>query len=405
MPSYRYITRDATGGVAAGTLVASGIDSLTSELRSRGLLLIEVEELAGRRRGDITWNPRTWFKPGPLDVSMGCLQLSTMLRGGLSLLSSLRTVADQSSKPRMGAVWNRVAGQIERGSSFAEALSLESNVFPNHVVQLVKMGESTGNLDSALGRASEHIERRRQLGITVLNALAYPLIVTLLAVGVAGFLVVFVIPRISKYLSGAGRNLPEITRQLMDVSSFLQRWSVQFAVLGMAAMLAVIFIRRWAPGRLWMDRVLLRVPLVGGVLRLAATATFARGLGILLESGVTLIESLGTVEELLENRSLRRRVALARESVLRGGRLASPLDEPGFFMPMLPRMVAVGENAGTLVQTLDEVAKFHENQLLIVIRRMSVLIEPVVILVVGGIVGFVYIAFFAALFSIAGGVR
>lgn len=405
MPSYRYTTRDAMGAVGTGRLAVSGIDVLTSELRSRGLLLIDVEEITSKPRGEITWNPRTWRKPGNLDVGMGCLQLATMLRGGLGLLSSLRTVADQASKPRMGAVWNRVANQIERGSSFAEALSNESKVFPNHVVQLVKVGESTGNLDSALGRASEHLERRRQLKITVLNALSYPLIVTMLALGVAGFLVVFVIPKISKYLSGAGRNLPEITRSLMDVSSFLQAWSPQFGVLGLALVLAMMFIRQWPPGHMWVDRFLLRVPLIGGVLRLAGTATFARGLGVLLESGVTLIESLGTVEDLIENRSLRQRVMQARETVLRGGRLAPPLEEPGYFMPMLPRMVAVGENAGTLVQTLDEVAKFHENQLLIVIRRMSVLIEPVVILVVGGIVGFVYIAFFAALFSIAGGVR
>lgn len=393
------------GAVAAGTLVAPGIDSLTTELRSRGLLLVDVEEVSSRTAGEIGWNPGTWLRPGVLDVSMGCLQLATMLRSGLSLLSSLRTVADQASKPRMRLVWNRVAGNIERGSSFADALSAESKVFPEQVIQLARVGETTGNLDSALSRASEHLERRRQLKLTVFNALAYPVIVTLLAIGVAGFLVVYVIPKISKYLSGSGRNLPEITRNLMEVSMFLQSWFPQIVVLGCASLFALLFVRRWPPGRLWMDRFLLGVPLVGGVHRLAGTAIFARGLSVLLESGVTLLESLGTVEKLLDNRALRGRVSHARETVLRGGRLAASLKDPGYFMPMLPRMVSVGENAGTLVQTLDEVAGFHENQLLIVIRRMSVLIEPVVILVVGSIVGFVYIAFFAALFSVAGGVR
>lgn len=393
------------GAVAAGTLVAPGIDSLTAELRSRGLLLVEVEEVSLKAAGEIGWHPGTWLRPGALDVSMGCLQLATMLRSGLSLLSSLRTVADQSSKPRMRMVWNRVAENIERGSSFADALSTESKVFPEQVIQLARVGETTGNLDSALSRASEHLERRRQLKLTVFNALAYPVIVTLLAIGVAGFLVVYVIPKISKYLSGSGRNLPEITRNLMDVSMFLQSWFPQIVVLGCASLVALSLIRRWQPGRLWMDRFLLGIPLIGGVHRLAGTAIFARGLSVLLESGVTLLESLGTVEKLLDNRALRDRVHHARETVLRGGRLAASLEDPGYFMPMLPRMVSVGENAGTLVQTLDEVAGFHENQLLIVIRRMSVLIEPVVILVVGSIVGFVYIAFFAALFSVAGGVR
>ncbi len=405
MPSYRYVSRDGAGAVASGTIVAAGVDSLAAELRARGLLLVEMEELGSASSGDLGWHPRTWLKPGPLEVSMGCLQLSTMLRSGLSLLSSLRTVAEQSSNPRMRSVWSRVAGNIERGSSFAEALTAESMVFPEQMIQLAKVGETTGNLDAALTRASEHMERRRQLKLTVFNALAYPAIVTFLAVGVAAFLVIFVIPKISRYLSGAGRNLPEITRNLMDLSVFLQTWTPQIAVLTIAGLVGILMIRRWPPGHLWMDRVLLRIPVIGGVLRLSGTAMFARGLSVLLESGVTLLESLGTIESLLDNRALRERVTRAREAVLRGGRLSEPLEEAGYFMPMLPRMVAVGENAGTLSQTLDEVAGFHENQLLIVIRRMSVMIEPVVILVVGGIVGFVYIAFFAALFSIAGGVR
>jgi type II secretory pathway component PulF len=336
---------------------------------------------------------------------MGCLQLATMLRSGLSLLSSLRTVADQSSRKRVGAVWDRVADRIERGSTFADALETEKKVFPEQVIQLATVGEKTGNLDAALGRAADHLERSRQLKLTVFNALAYPAIVTFLAVGVAGFLVLFVIPKLQKYLSGAGRNLPAITQNLLDVSSFMQAWLPVMAILAAAMAVGFWAVRRWPPGRIAIDRAILRIPIIGGVLRLAGTAVFSRGLSVLLESGVTLLDSLGTVENLLENRSLRQRVSRARDAVLRGGTLAAPLEEPGFFMPMLPRMVAVGESAGTLVQTLDEVAKFHENQLLVVIRRMSVLIEPVVILVVGGIVGFVYIAFFAALFSIAGGVR
>lgn len=154
-----------------------------------------------------------------------------------------------------------------------------------------------------------------------------------------------------------------------------------------------------------MDRIFLRLPVVGGVLRLSGTAVLARGLGVLIESGVTLLDSLTTAERLVGNRALGARIAAARETVLRGGTLEAALGAGREFMPMLPRMIAVGESAGTLSPVLLEVARFHENQLVVVIRRMSVLIEPVVIIVVGGIVGFVYIAFFVALFSLAGGVR
>jgi type IV pilus assembly protein PilC len=226
-----------------------------------------------------------------------------------------------------------------------------------------------------------------------------------LAVGVAAFLAFFVIPKLQKYLGGRGRTLPAITQTLLDVTEWLQTYLPHLGVLLGALLLSFFFIRRWPPGRLATDEFFLRVPIVGRVLRLAGTAVFARSLSVLLESGVTLLESLGTTERLVGNRALGTRVAAARASVLRGGTLAGALSEERGFMPMLARMAAVGESAGTLAPVLGEVARFHEHQLVASIRRMSVLIEPVVILVVGSIVGFVYIAFFVALFSLAGQLR
>ena len=406
MPTYRSISRDMTGAMRTTTLAAGNPEMLTAELRSRGLLVLEVKEIATRsavtRPG---LDPRTWLGMASFDVEIGFQQLASMLRSGLSLLAAMRTVAEQARRLRAASVWNNVADRIEQGSSFTDALAAHGRVFSEHTTQLVRVGETTGNLDTALHRAAEHLERSRQLRFTVFNALAYPAIVTLLAIGVAAFLVLGVIPKIEKYLGGRGRKLPPITQSLLDVSAFVQVALPYFAVGLAALMIALYFIHRWPPGRLVLDRFLLRVPIIGGVLRLAGTAVFARGLGVLLESGVTLLESLKTVEHLLGNRSLRSRVIKARETILRGGTLAAPLAETRDFLPMLPRMVAVGESAGTLSQVLDEVARFHENQIVVVIRRMSVLIEPVVILIVGVIVGFVYIAFFVALFSLAGGSR
>ena len=152
-----------------------------------------------------------------------------------------------------------------------------------------------------------------------------------------------------------------------------------------------------------MDRLALRLPVVGGLLRIAATAGFARTLGILIRSGVTVLEALRTVEGLHRNRFLARRVEIARQRVLEGGALADPLAYPHAYMPMLASMVYVGESSGTLDDTLDEVSGFHERQLQSAIKRFSAIIEPVIILIVGSIVGFVYIAFFLAMFSFAGG--
>ena len=401
MPNYRYTTRDAKGASQSGTLTAGSVEALTAELRGRGLLVVEVEAVRGSGWGGSTsgWLPATSF-----DAETGLQQLATMLHSGLSLLGALRTVAEQARRARAMAVWADVADRIEQGASFATALAAHPRVFSEHVVQLVRVGESSGNLDAALRSAADHLERVRQMRLTVFNALMYPAIVAVMAAGVTGFLVIGVIPKLEKYLGGRGRTLPAITQNLLDVVAWLQQWAAQLGLLAGALVAALLLIHRWPPGRLVLDRWLLRLPVIGRVLRLAGTATLARSLSVLVESGVTLLDSLRTVGRLLGNRALAARIESARESVLGGGTLASAL-AGAEFMPMLPRMVAVGESAGTLVPVLEEVAAFHEAQLVAAIRRMSLLIEPVVILVVGGIVGFVYIAFFVALFSLTGSAR
>jgi type IV pilus assembly protein PilC len=406
MPAFRYLTRDRSGASQSGTLAAGSMETLIAELRGRGLLVIEIEPVENAApRGVVTLNPATWPRAASFDVEIGFQQLATMLHSGLSLLASLRTVAEQARRVRAAAAWHRVADHIEQGATFADSLAAQANVFPDHAVQLVRVGETSGNLDTALRSGAEYLERSRQMRLTLLNALAYPAIVTLLAIGVASFMVLGVIPKIQKYLGGRGRALPGITQALLDVAGFTQTHLPFIGVGLLATLLALIFIYRWPPGRIGMDRFFLKLPVVGGALRLSGTAVLARSLGLLLESGVTLLDSLKTVERLLGNRALAACIAAARENVLRGGTLAAALAEKGAFMPMLARMTAVGESAGTLAPVLGEVARFHENQLVAVIRRMSILIEPVVIIVVGSIVGFVYIAFFAALFSLASGGR
>ena len=325
-----------------------------------------------------------------------------MLRSGLTLLSALKTVAEQARRPRMAKVWIDIYERIEEGSSFSEAMTAHKKLFPLYIVQLVKVGEQSGALEIVLARGADHLERSRNLHMMLINAMIYPLIVVMMAIGVAAFMMLSVIPKIQKFLTGRGRSLPAITQALMDVSTWL---TVNLPYIGIGMLtttIALIVIYRWPPGRSVIDAILLRIPIIGGVFRLAGTAIFARGMSILLESGVTLLEGLRTVEQLLTNKALSARVGAARTAVLQGGTLAEALQAGPEFLPMLSRMTAVGEATGTLDPVLAEVARFHENQLQVTIRRFSVLIEPAIIVIVGGIVGFVYISFFVAMFSLAG---
>ncbi len=405
MPAFNYHARDERGAAQSGTLVAASVEMLTSELRGRGLLVLDVQPAVQAGRGSFSFSPAALLPMAGFDVEVGFQQLSTMLHSGLSLLAGLRITSEQARRRSASRVWRDVAERIEEGSTFSDALAAHRRVFSTHVVQLIRVGEHAGTLEASLIRCAEHLERSRNLRLVVLNALTYPLIVVVMAVGVAAFMVIDVIPKIQKFLGMANRRLPAITQLLVDVSNITMNYLPWFCLGFLSMVVALFFCHRWPPGRLVMDRVLLRLPVVGGILRLSGTAVFARALGILLDSGVTLLDSLTAIENLLTNRVLSQRIASARQAVLRGGSLAGSMGGGRDFLPMLGSMMAVGETSGTLAPVLSEVARFHENQLMITIRRMSVLVEPVLIVVVGGIVGFVYIAFFISIFSIASGGR
>lgn len=406
MPVFRFHARDAQGRPQSGSAQSANSATLIAELRGRGLLVFDVQQaqveaVASAR----SWNPLAWLPPGGFDVETGLQQIASMLRSGLTLLAALKTASEQSRRPRMAAVWRNVYERIEEGASFSDALEAHPRAFSSYIVQLVRVGEHSGALEKVLTRAAEHLERTRALRLTLINALIYPAIVVVMAVAVAAFMLLGVIPKIQKFLAGRGRGLPAITQLLLDVSNWLQAYGPHVAVGIVASCVALLLIYRWPPGRFVIDGLLLRVPIVGYVLRLSGTAIFARGLATLLESGVTLLDGLRTIERLVVNRAMVARVNASRQAVLSGGTLADALAAGPEFQVMLARMVAVGETTGALDPVLNEVAQFHEHQLAATVRRLSVLVEPAIIVVVGGIVGFVYIAFFVAMFSLAGGVR
>jgi type IV pilus assembly protein PilC len=407
MPVFTYNARNAAGRSQVGTHEADSAAAVARDMRSRGWLVLDVKPTAGPSDiGDLVGRlrPSRWLPPRSIDIELGLQQLGVMLRSGLTLLTSLRSVAEYAARQSMRRIWTQVADKIQQGSSLSDAMASFSR-FPHLVVQLIRVGEQTGTLDDVVNRAADSLQRRRLLKTQLLTALTYPTIVLVAAIGVAAFMIVGVIPKLQVFLKALGRKLPPITQALIDVSEVVQtRGPWVLAGLFILTM-SLVLLYLWPPGRLAMDRWVLRLPIVGNLLRLAATVQFSHGLSVLLGSGITLVDGLRTVEEMHRNRWARKKVNEARMSVLRGSSLAGPLAGGHVFLPMLPRMVAVGESAGTLDDVLREVAKFHEQQLQNSIKRLSVIIEPMIVAVVGGIVGFVYISFFVALFSAAGGAK
>ncbi len=406
MPAFTFAARDKTGRAQRGTTVAASAAELAAQLRQKGWLVLDIQAtstVAPLSLGD-TLNPAAWLRIRSVDIELALQQLAVMLRSGLTLLSSLNNVAENSERLRQRRVFRRIIQRVQDGASFADAMA-EHACFNNLTVQLVRVGEQTGNLEIVLVRAAEAMERRRTLIQQVVTALTYPGIVLVAAIGVTAFMLVGVIPKLTVFVNALGRKLPPSTQRLIDLSNWLQLHGVTLATF--IFLFPIVFYTFYSipDTRYRIDSILLRTPLFGKVMRVAATALFARALSLLLGSGVTVLDALKTMESLGNNRYLRGIIAKARQRVFAGGALAPTLEAPHGYMPMLSRMVSVGESSGTLDSVLDEIAKFYEQQLQVLIRQLSALVEPAIIIFVGGIVGYVYISFFLALYSGAGSAR
>ena len=401
MPQYSYLFRDEAGKVQRGLMVADSLSAVRSTLESQGERLISAKPVEQSSTQTGFTNLLERIPPRSITVEVALEQMAVMLQSGLGILQALQTIADQTTSPAMRVVCQQLSEDIQDGESVSEAMA-KHPCFPQLAVQLAKVGEATGNLDVVLQRASEQMAGRRENLSAVRTAIAYPAFVGVAAVGVAVYMVVVVIPELEKFLSAMGRNLPAITQSLLDFSVWIRVNGITVVALLIATIVAIVLTYNWPPGRSAIDRWLLRVPIIGKVFRLAGTVTFASSLGVLLRSGITVLEALRTVEGLHVNTHLAACVATARDAVMEGGNLAKPLAEKHTYMPMLSSMVAVGENTGQLDEVLERVTVFHEAQLKSAIRKLSALIEPLTIVVVGGIVGYVYLAFFLALFAAGG---
>ena len=399
---FEVTARDLAGVKRTFSRESETREALMLELRAERLLVLSVRELA--ERGDLPplWHP-AWLKPVTgFDIEMGLRQLASMLRSGITLLKCLATVEEQAFSLRARKAWKAVKEHILHGGSFAEALEAQPKRFGEIVVRLAEVGERSGELEHAVSRAADQMEARRNLRTAVVNALMYPSLAVMMAIGVSAYLVIAVIPKIGEFLQAGGGTLPPVTQALMDFSLWIKANGLIVLAHVACVVAAWIAVRLYPAGREIEDVFLLRLPVVGRILRLSGTALFARSMQIMTESGVPLIDSLATGARLMSNRRFRRRVAEAHDDVMRGKALAESLEPAVEFMPMLRRMAAVGEVSGSLPESFGETARFHEMLLAIAIKRFGMLIEPVMIVVTGGIVGFVYIAFFMALFAIAG---
>lgn len=398
MPSFEFVARTRTGETVRGRREAASDATLLSTLRSEGLITLRVDAAARTA----PHRPRWWTRePTAQEVELEVRQLAFLVKSGVTLLHALQICCEQSPRPRVVRVLRAVADDIRDGSTLTDALRRQ-RAFDAITCSLVDVGERGGHLDVVLERAADLLARKRQLRTQVTTALIYPSLVLLLAIATVAYMMVGVVPKLTQFLKSLGRQLPPSTQLLVDVSTFVRAHYLDGLVV--LALLAIALYCAWRTriGRRAIDHALVRTPIVGTTVRLAAVASFAYTMGLLVRSGVRITSALSVVQPLLPLRLYTDRVDRARRAVVGGSGLAESLANERAFEPLVTGMVAVGESSGRLDDVFDHLADFHDARLRDLVRRLGTILEPVILVVIGGIVGFVYLSLFAALYSFAG---
>lgn len=403
MPLFEYTGLDGQGRKVSGRIDGAGRSLVSQQLREQGIFPTELHESSSLRERRRWSNLLVSLQRSTAELASATRQLATLLGAGLSLDVALATVAEQADQPMIGRVLADVREEVIQGNPLHQALARHRAVFPDLFINMVQVGENSGTLDEALQRLADFLESQARTRARIQAALAYPILMTLVGSGVLAFLFAFVVPKITRMLQEMEMALPWPTLLLINLVDLLATWWWLLAIVLATGITLLLRYRRTESGRLRTDQMLLKAPLFGRLLLLIATSRFSRTLGTLLQSGVPLIKALDISRNLLANRVLSLAVERAIVQVQEGGSLAGALRESAVFPPMLIQVTAAGEQSGKLEEMLFRVADTYEHQSDLSITGMLSLLEPLMILFMGGVVGFAVLAILLPIFQASQG--
>ncbi|OWY37592.1 type II secretion system protein GspF [Xenophilus sp. AP218F] len=390
MAAFKYTAFDAAGKEQSGLLEADSARAARGQLRERGLLPVEVESV-NAKSGGAGSNALRRSLPRA-ELVMITEQLSTLLNAGLTLEKALTAVTEQSENPRSRTVLAALRSDIMEGKSFAQALSAAPGVFSPLYRSLVQAGEQSGHLDMVMARLAEYLDKRQNTQQKVTLALAYPAVVTLVAILVVAGLMSYVVPQVVSVFAQTKQTLPFLTRALVACSDFLREWGLALLIaIVAAAFLTARALRAPALKRRFHARVL-KLPVFGRLFRALNTARMASTMSILVGSGVPLLTALETARGLMTMLPMRDAVSDAMGKVREGISLSRALKASGQFPPVLIHLIASGEASGTLSHMLDRAAQQQEQEVERKLATFTTLMEPLLILVMGGMVLLIVLA-------------
>ena len=403
MPRYHYIAISAGGKKVKGAITAENPYAARKQLRVRDIHPSSVTEVGSKTKGKIGLLS-VFSKRNKTQLIDFTKQMATLLTSGIKLTEALSVMTLQTSDARFRHALTDIRDRVVTGESFTDALKDYSDYFDVIYVSMVRVGEVTGSLGESLAGIATFMEKRRRVEAKVKTAMVYPSVLIAFCLFAIVILTTLVIPRIGEEIKRAGQELPWITKRLMDIGYILTSW---WLLVVIAAVVGIVWAFRWflktQRGAYLRDRVLLSLPMFGPLIRQRVVARFASTLSTLLGSGLAMAESLRVVAEVTGNVLMKKAVQQARERILAGADIASPLRDSGVIDPAIAHMVAVGEKSGELEKMLKSISDNLESSTDVVIERLGAAVEPVIIIVMAAIIGVIAYATILPILQVSAG--
>jgi type IV pilus assembly protein PilC len=402
LPIWIWEGKNKSGEIKKGEMEATDEAAVLQRLRSMALQNVKVK----KRPMQISLKiPGFGGGVTNKDLVIFTRQFATMIDAGLPLVQCLDILAGQLENLAFRDVLTKVKQKVESGSTLADSLGDHPKVFDTLYVQLVAAGEIGGILDTILNRLAVYIEKAEKLKSKVKGAMVYPASVLVIAVGVTAALLLFVTPTFEKMFKDFGSQMPAPTQIVIDMSKWLQNY-VHYLVIGIIA--AVFAFRSWIAwpkGREQFDNIAIRTPIFGPLIRKVAVARFTRTLGTMISSGVPILDGLEVVAKTAGNKVVEKAIRYTKEKISEGKTITQPLSETNVFPPMVVQMIGVGEATGAMDQMLSKIADFYDDEVDAAVAALTSLIEPVMMVFLGGVVGGFLVAMYLPIFSIAGAIK
>ena len=409
MPVYDYTALDEKGKTISGIIDADGAAAARQKIRSGGHFPVNLREVTdgateNRERKGLSLS-QYFVRIRPAEVATMTRQLATLIGAGFPLVSALETLMVQFPSPALKKTIAKIKDTVVEGSTFADALASFPSVFSPVYANMVRAGETSGTLEIVLERLADITESQEELKNRVVTAMIYPLLILCVGLLIMCFLFIYVIPNITSIFKDMQQELPLPTQLLINTSELFKSYWWVLIVMLTALLMGFYRLRKSPKGRLWMDEIALKLPLAGALATKLAAARFSRTLGSLLDNGVSMMPALGIVQNIVGNIHIAKAVETATVEVGKGQALGKSLDVHHLFPPIAIQMIQVGEQSGNLEDMLGKVADVFEKDVETSVMRMTALLEPIMVLVMAGMVLFIILSIFLPILEMSNQVR